>query len=181
MFNVTLVGDRELFARFDTMGPGARAMLDVKVKSLAIELQGHVISKKLSGQVLNVRTGALRRSIQETTQRIGTAIWGKVYSSGDVKYAGIHEFGGTIQHPGGTAYIPMAANFLRGDSGPVRFISNAVAASLGYEPPRTKAHPIPMPKRSFLRSSLADKRDDIISGMKEAVVEGIARAGGLTL
>jgi hypothetical protein len=82
-----------------------------------------------------------------------------------VKYAAIHEFGGVIKHPGGTAYIVIAGQ------GAV-WISNAKAETMANVK-RTAAHDIPMPERSFLRSTLADMKDEIEEGLREAVVEGM--------
>jgi len=60
-----------------------------------------------------------------------------------VPYAQIHNEGGTINHPGGTAYIPGDKRFT--------WVSNKKAAGKTY--PRTKAHKIPMPKRQFMGHS----------------------------
>jgi len=58
-------------------------------------LRGYIVKKKLSGQVLKVRTNRLRSSIQtEVTQQKDITI-GKVGTN--VKYGRIHELGGTIK------------------------------------------------------------------------------------
>lgn len=82
----------------------------------------------LSGQVLNVRTGALRRSFQSITKQDNGDIYGlagsgvrsgtratfdgkKWSSNGRLPYAEIHETGGVIlAKPGGWLTIPTAAN-----------------------------------------------------------------------
>ena len=81
-------------------------------------------------------------------------------SSGDVKYAGIHEFGGTIDIPEITAKGKALA-FMRG--GQQEFYK------------KVAAHTITMPERSFMRSSLADMKDQIVREMTEAVREGTQR------
>lgn len=64
-------------------------------------------------------------------------------------YARIHNEGGTINHPGGTAF------FMK--DGKAAFISNRKAnalATAGHKLPRTKAHQIRIPKRKFLGQSV---------------------------
>lgn len=170
MHSLTLVGDRALISRFNAVGPAVHQALVKKTTILAIMLQGYVVKNKLSGQVLNVRSGNLRRSIQQmvTDLGVGVGVFGKVYSSGDVKYAAIHEFGGIIKHPGGTKfYIDKA-------TGRAVFIKNLSEAG-AWAYPETRPHDIPMPERSFLRSSLKDKQAVIEKGLKDAVI-GALRA-----
>lgn len=58
----------------------------------------------------------------------------------NVEVAAVHEFGMTIQHPGGTAYAGG------------RFVSNESAA--GQNLPRTEAHEISVPERSYIRATV---------------------------
>jgi phage gpG-like protein len=97
--------------------------------------------------------GELRITAAAISQTVGT----------NVKYAGIHEFGGEIQHPGGTAYFPDK-------TGQLRWVSNAAARP---EMPRTRAHKIPMPERSFLRSGLRDRAAQIQANLLKAAEEGM--------
>lgn len=63
-------------------------------------------------------------------------------------YAKIHNDGGVIAHPGGTAF------FMK--KGKIAYVSNRVAANLataGRKLPRTKAHSIRIPQRKFLGQS----------------------------
>lgn len=63
-------------------------------------------------------------------------------------YARIHNEGGTIQHPGGTAFFPKA--------GKIVYVSNRVAGNLataGRKLPRTRPHIIRIPQRKFLGTS----------------------------
>ena len=108
---------------------------------------------------LHVRSGNLRRSIHSVVESGGTSIKGKVSSSGDVKYAGTHEFGGTIHVPDIVATKAKALHFVVGGK-------DVFAKSV-------KAHDITMPERSFLRSSLEEMRGEIVGGLNEAVGEGL--------
>lgn len=162
---VKLVGDTALIAKINNMPAAVRKALKKKVTALAIEMDEKVVDK-VSGPVLKRVTGALARSINWLVDDNDQEVIGKVRSSGDVKYAAIHEFGGTIHHPGGTAYIIQ--------DGQAVWVSNAKADALGYDLPRTKPHDINMPERSFMRSTLADMKDEITEGLREAVEEGLS-------
>lgn len=64
-------------------------------------------------------------------------------------YARIHNDGGTIQHPGGTAFFKK--------KGEIAYVSNRVALALataGRKLPRTKAHRITIPARKFIGASV---------------------------
>lgn len=161
MFNATLVGDKELIARLDAMPDGVRAELKRKIAQLAIQLQAHIVRDKLSGQVLRVRTGALRRSIQQMVEDDGSAVYGRVYSTGDVKYAGVHEFGFSGQET-------------------VRAHTRSTVFGRKVEPFTVASFTrnMNMPERSFMRSSLNDMAEQIREGMREAVVGGMRKALG---
>lgn len=82
------------------------------------------------------KTGKLRKSIRYGTA--GNMI--RFYSN--MAYAAIHNEGGIISHPGGTAY------FYDKKKGQPVWISNRKAFGKNY--PRTKPHTIDIPQRQFL-------------------------------
>lgn len=98
-------------------------------------------------------TGTLARSIGQETVERRRQFTGRVGSN--LEYAMIHEVGGTINHPGGTAYLMV--------DGEPRFISNdhpkAGTAA------RTRPHTISMPPRPYLRPAL----DRVVSRMPKAL------------
>ena len=157
MINIQIRGDRELIARFDALPEKMRHALKAKTQTLAYALQRKVVSEKLSGQVLKRVTGALARSIDQRVEEQGSAVKGFVFSSGDVKYAGIHEFGGkTPPH----VILPVKAKALAFMMGGKQVFAKRVN------------HPgSQMPERSFMRSSLADMRGEIVEGLTQAVKE----------
>jgi phage gpG-like protein len=159
LLNVTLTGDRELMAKLDRMPLAVHQSLKLKITMLTLKLEKHVKTNKLNGQVLNRISGRLARSIASKVVDTPEAIVGSVFSSGDVKYAAIHEFGGqTAPH----LIVPKKAQMLAfmGKSG------NQVFA-------RQVNHPgSKMPERSFLRSALNDMSGEIQRGMKQAVIQG---------
>lgn len=146
------------------MPDGLRRELRREVSKQTLMLEA-LVKRKLSNDVLRVRTGNLRASIHSVVDEGPTSITGKVASSGDVKYAAIHEFGGTIKHPGGTPFMSF--------EGQTFFVSKQKAANLNL--PVTRPHDIPIPERSFMRSSLAERRAAIIEGLTNAAKRGAAR------
>lgn len=162
IISVRLVGDQQLLARLDSMPDALRRVLTGKMMALALRLQAHIQKNKLSGQVLHARTGALRRSIHPKIDQRSTGVWAKVLSSGDVKYAGIHEFGGKTK-----------AHVIEPRKG------QALAFMIGGTQVFAKRvnHPgSQMPMRSFMRSALGEKAAEISTGMKAAVIEGLLAA-----
>ena len=109
--------------------------------------------------MLNVVSGRLRRSIFSTTTETATSVEGTVASSGDVKYARIHEYGfdGPETVAAHTRNIKQA--FGRAIEPKTIFV-------------REFTRQMHMPERSFLRSALADMREEIGQGLKDAVREG---------
>jgi phage gpG-like protein len=131
------------------------AVVQREVVNTLSQTKGAVIGKTPSGR--NVyrssppgtapgwRTGRLAGSIStrkrgKLTRQVGT----------NLKYARIHEFGGTINHPGGTAYMSVGNSVI----GAYVFVSDKAAfkmqLSTGIALRRTRPHTITMPKRPFL-------------------------------
>lgn len=146
MLNVT-ISDEAIKARLPLMSKQVHSNLKREIYRQAIDLQRYIIQEKLhapggySATLLHRRTGNLARSIQQKVTDTPTSIEGKVYSDGSVDYAGIHEYGGTIQKFGR----------------------------------RVGEYNINMPKRSFMRTSLAENKEKIVEAMKAAVREGVKK------
>lgn len=158
MISVTVVGDKEVITRFKAMPERVGQALRRAVTALALQLEG-LVKQKLTGQVLNVRTGALRRSIAHRVDAQRDRVVGHVFSSGDVRYAAIHEFGGkTPAHD----IVPNKAQVLAFVIG-----GRQIFARVVHHPGSV------MPERSYLRSSLADMRHDIEERLAGAVREEV--------
>jgi hypothetical protein len=85
------------------------------------------------------------------------------HESGDLTVAGIgyvHEFGAEIEHPGGTPYIIL-------EGGKAQFVKKGTANVAGI----TKPHTIIIPERSFMRSTLKEKKKEIIALQKKLLVK----------
>jgi phage gpG-like protein len=159
MLRVEIVGDKALVQRLAAMPPKVRQALSRAVRILALKLQTHVKQDKLSGQVLQVRTGALRSSIFYQMKDTPTEVSAIVAAPRDVPYAAIHEFGGRT---------------------PAHVIEPKNAKALHFQIDgkdvfaRRVNHPGSVLKeRSYLRSSLKDMQDEIRKGLEGAVREGL--------
>lgn len=154
----------KLISDVGTMPAQVVAAVTTKMRQVTINLQRHVVNDKLHGQVLKQQSGKLARSIQQDVHTDGDLVIGEVFSAGDVKYAGIHEHGGTTP---AHDIIPNKADALAFMMG-----GKMVFAKIVHHPGSR------MPERSFLRSSLADQSSDITAGLKQAALRGAQQAVG---
>jgi phage gpG-like protein len=153
MLTVRTTGIEAAAAKHAGLKAAMHAELLATVQRETLALQRHVVEDKLSGQVLNVRTGTLRRSITQEVKESPGVIVGSVGTN--LGYGLAHEFGATIQHPGSVARRAKALHW--------------VAAGQDVFAAWTRPHTIKLPERSFLRSALADRRDAFITAVKEAI------------
>lgn len=153
-FTATLVGDKELIAELESMPNRVHEELLKAVSSMAVRLETYIKEDKLEGQVLKHKSGKLWQSIQHDVEDQGTSVYGQVFSAGDIKYAGLHEYGREVREH-----------------------TRRVTAVFGHAPKfpiwaNVKA--FKMPERSFMRSALADKQDEITDGLAAAVNRGMS-------
>jgi phage gpG-like protein len=133
-----------------------RDALSSKANILAAALQAK-IQDKLSGTVLNSKTGALARSIVATIDDSSADLSVTIASAGDIKYAAIQEYGGTIPPH---EILPDKAKALAFTIGG----KQAFAA-------RVNLQAITLPERSYMRASLAEMADEIRTDLNAAAVE----------
>lgn len=86
-----VAGAVELEAKFLASKRPVKARVERELRELAVKLQRKVKSEKLSGQVLNVRTGRLKRSINQRVQVFESAVVASVGTN--VKYGAAWELG----------------------------------------------------------------------------------------
>lgn len=158
MLTIQLEGDKELVAKLKTMPDKVRQALYAKCWTLSEMLNNYIIGSKLSGQVLNHKSGDLWRSIHHSAEQSDSAVSGRVLSEG-VRYAAIHEFGGYIP-----AHVIEAKN---GEA--LSFLFNGKQAFFK----KVNWPGATMPERSYMRSALADKQPEIVEGLTQAVQQGI--------
>jgi len=158
MITVQLIGDRELVARLDAMPGHVHDGLARAVTQLGLELQRKVQAEKLTGQVLRVRTGSLRSSVN--TEITETATEASASVGTNIRYGRVHEYGfdGTV---GVRAYL--------------RFITEAWGRPIAPRKTNVRAHSrhMRLPERSFLRSALREMQPTIEAGLREAVARAI--------
>jgi phage gpG-like protein len=135
-----------------------QAALSTKASALAAALHAR-IQDKLSGTVLNARSGALARSIIAVIDETSAGVTVRIAVPGDIKYAAIHEYGGVIPPH---QIVPDKAHALA-------FVIGGKQAFAA----RVNLPAVTMPERSYMRSSLAEMADEITEGLSDAVIEAI--------
>jgi phage gpG-like protein len=156
MFQLDLRDDYS--ASLAGMPDRVRQALSSKANVLAVALEAK-IQQKLSGGVLNMRSGALANSIIATVDESSADVSVRIGTSGDVKYAAIQEFGGTIPPH---EIVPDKAKALAFAMG-----GKQVFAA------RVNLPAVTMPERSYLRSSLAEMVAEIREELSGAVTEAM--------
>ena len=162
MFSVALNGAEDLSAKLASMPAAVKSVLALKATDLAKRLQVHVVQDKLSGQVLQVKTGALRASITASAEVSGDVIRVRIFSSGDVKYAAIQELGGqTAPHE----ILPDKAKAL------AFMVGGKQAFAKMVHHPGSR-----IPARSYLGSALVDMAGQITTELGNAVAAVVSGA-----
>jgi phage gpG-like protein len=133
--------------------------LDKTMVRLALKMVS-LVKEKLSGQVLNVRSGRLRRSI--TWRGFKTANESTIIVGTNVKYAKTHELGLTIP-----AHIVRARK-----AKALQFMMNG---KMMYRK-QVRIPAVKMPKRSFLQASLDQMRPTIKAELEKALLKGFKAA-----
>lgn len=146
----SVAGDEAVILRLKEYPDKFRVRLNKVVERLAIQLQGKIVAEKLSGQVLNNKTGTLRRSINyriENSDNEITAIVGA-----NTPYAARHEYG------------------FHGTESVRGFIRRLKSGKTSQVNPHTRN--INYAARSYLRSSLAEMKVEILTQLSQVTKEG---------
>ena len=156
MISLSVEGQAALASRFAAMPSAVQAAVLAKASQLAEALKAHVVQDKLSGQVLQTKTGALRDSIEAEVVADGTQVSVRLYSTGEVRYAAIQEYGG---HTPAHDIVPnkgKALAFLAG--------GRRVFAKIVHHPGST------IPARPFMGPALNDMAAQIAEELKAAAL-----------
>ena len=151
MLSLSLDGAEALQARLDAFPAALATGLAAKAQDLASALADKVKFEKLSGEVLNARSGALRDSISAEVASDDDEVSASVGSYGDVKYAAIQEYGGKT---GAHEILPDKAKVL------AFLVGGAMRFARRVEHPGSV-----IPERSYLRSSLEEMSDEILAAL----------------
>jgi phage gpG-like protein len=154
MFDLTLSDTAS--AALTAMPERIAAALSAKVNVLAAELQAK-IQEKLSGDVLNRKSGALAGSIAVVIGDSSAGVSVRVATSADIKYAAIHEFGGSIPPHEILPDKAKALAFLVG--GKQTFAARVLIPT------------VTVPERSYMRSSLTELADEVRDELIGTVTE----------
>src|SRR3984885_10925502 len=157
MFTLEVQSLDETSARFNAYPAALQALLGAKATELATALADLVKDNKLSGAVLNTRSGTLRDSIAASVTADSDGVLTSVGSEGGVKYAAIQEYGGkTSAHE----ILPAKGDVL------------AFVAGDGQHFARRIEHPgSVIPERSYLRSSLEAMQDEILAALADCATD----------
>lgn len=140
---VTATRLTDVVVQLQELGAGARSRLAMAIGEQAALFQQVVAEEKLSGQVLNQVTGTLRDSL--FTEVVEDASGIKAIVGVNTPYARIHEYGGVIE--------PVNKLALKFQIGGKWVVVKRVV----------------MPERSYLRSTLAERADEIRASLTRAV------------
>jgi hypothetical protein len=148
-----LRGDREVTAKVSGLRDKIVVEMIKAMDTVNNRLKTHIVSDKLSGQVLKSHFGNLKKAIvQIRAQQVDDTISGGVGLGREARYGLAHEYGAHIPER-----VPVKAKALHwiGANGADVFAMRARAFDL--------------PERSFMRSSFAEFRDRIEDATREAV------------
>lgn len=155
MLKMEFIGGDVLAAVLRSYGDKVQTAIVQSVGRSALRLQREVMQNRLSGQVLNVRTGNLRRSIHQRVTNTGSAVIGEVNTN--VRYGKAHEYGFA-----GTVNVKASLRQVRQAFGrPLK--------SPRYVQVRAHSRNVRLPERSFLRTALRDMKPEIEADLRNSV------------
>lgn len=150
------------------------------------------VQQKLSGEVLNQRSGKLVGSAHAVLAKAGEQIVGGVDAAGGAAWYGrVHEYGGKKSYPivpvskralaffGAEASLGGAEKrafyFKQGARrGTLRPKLYGAAHEAGLVVVKSVEHP-PLPRRSFMKSSLEELRGELVAKILRAAAEALRR------
>ena len=159
MIGLQIVGTEAVLTRLGEAPAKIRAAAKTSLDAWAEELAGYIVSEKLSGQVLNRRTGNLRATVHPISEETASTISGGAGGGRDIPYAKIHEYGGLI--PAHTVVVRNAQALAFTVNGMLRFAKSVNIPD------------VQMPERSYMRSSLREEAPSGIEQLKAAVREAV--------
>ncbi len=145
---------------FKKISKSVREEIIAAIKLNAVKLTNNIKSGKLTGQVLKVRTGRLRNSIHKIDYESNDNFKSVVRTN--VKYAAVHEYGfsGAVSVKSHMRTIKQA--FGKSIS-PKTITVNAYTRNANY------------PQRSFMRTALAEIRNDVLNDVNKAIGRAIKK------
>lgn len=164
MISGYIVGDRQLIARMSAMPDDLRRGVEQTVKALGFELQSRVQVQKLTGQVLKVRTGRLKRSISPSA---GADSRSRYEQQGDASY---YYVGTNVSYGAAWEYGAKACDIVPVKAKALRFEINGQVFF------RKRVHKPAQAARPFLAPALQEMRP-MIEEQLAAVLKRVATQG----
>jgi hypothetical protein len=176
--HITVEGGEIIARMLGSLPERAIPELSKTLSGYVFKLHSHIVTNKLSGQVLNVQTGALRSGlIPVVAKSLGRKLVAALETM--VRYWRIHEFGGTIfprqkqaltvPFPGVTGWAADYEN---------TFIAKGVIFEKQEGGPRplfALRRSVTIPERSYLRTSLAETQGELVASVQEAILKAWER------
>ena len=148
-------GFEELQSWLVRLPEALRANLLARAETLAQGMTAKIADEKLSGQVLNEKSGHLKASISARVEETGDAISARISAGADLPYAAIQEYGGTTK-----AHVIEAANG--------KVLAFAQGGKTQFFPHVNHPGSV-IPEHDFMRSSLGEMQDEIETQFAQAV------------
>lgn len=162
VFDIQIVGLQELIIKLTGETDGA---MQGRIRE-AITWETQQLEAQVKQNISNLfqNPDRMLASISSNVDSNETQITGTVTASG-LPYLKIQEYGGTVQTP---EIVPVNATILA-FMAPAKlgFGSGPKTADMVFTK-KTAAHATTLPERSFMRRSLAQKKEDIISSIQMA-------------
>lgn len=159
MIEFTISGDQATIKMLGAKVPALTKGVLNSVTRASIRLVRYVKENKLSGQVLHVRSGTLRRKVNYRVTQTDTAITGQVGVR--LSYAPPHELGLDVEETV-REHLRTAKQAFGRTISPVTF---SVRAHVRH---------MKLPERSFLRSSLRELTSEIQAEIRTGVLGATA-------
>lgn len=162
MIGLKITGSNEVIAKLGELPGKVRVAAKSSLDMWALELAGYIKADKLSGQVLNRRSGNLSSSVYpDKASDTGTTISAGARAGLDVPYAKAHEYG-IQRNVVVSAYFRMQTMaWGKPMATPREVLVNQHSSYIN------------LPERSYMRSALQDKAPDGIAELRAAVKEAI--------
>ena len=151
MITAKIIGDVALSEKLMLTSSEVAGAAEASIGRSCLRLMSRVKKSKLSGQVLNARTGRGRRSINQRVVKSNGEVSG--YVGTNVQYMAMHEQGGNVDVKAHLRLVKKAWG---------RTLKTPVWANVS-------AHKMNVPKRSFLESALTEMQAQIVHDLNASI------------
>jgi len=172
--HITVEGGEIIARILGTLPQRAIPELTRVLSSYIFKLHSHIVTNKLSGQVLKVQTGALRSGlIPIVAKSLGRKLIASLQTS--IRYWRIHEFGGTI-FPRRAEALTVPFPGVTGWAGDYEntFVAKGVIfekGESGIRPLFALRRSVTIPERSYLRTSIEETQGEFVTSVQEAIIK----------